>query len=169
LARLRPAGIIDAASQPARRRGRGAAHLRRKSPANPPRTNEEAEEMRTLICCTLAALLATCCGLSADDKEEKIDAKKLVGKWRPKEKKEGVIEFTKDGKVLITADDGGKTLTREGTYKLDGNKLALTLKQGDKERTMTRTVSKLTDTELVSADEKGKEDTLVRVKEKEKK
>ena len=58
----------------------------------------------------------------------------------------------------------------EGTYKVDGNKLMLTLKLGDDEKKMTRTVSKLTDTELTSKDdENGKEDTLTRVKEKKEK
>src|SRR5436190_14683288 len=38
----------------------------------------------------------------------------------------------------------------EGTYKVDGNKLTATVKVGNQERTIIRTVSKLTDTELVS-------------------
>ena len=46
----------------------------------------------------------------------------------------------------------------------------LTLKLGDDEVKMTRTVSKLTDTELTSKDdENGQEDTLTRVKEKKEK
>jgi uncharacterized protein (TIGR03066 family) len=125
--------------------------------------------MRAILSCTLAALVF-CCALSADDKkDEKIDAKKLVGKWAPKEKKEGVtvvIEFMKGGKASFTLNANGKELKAEGTYKLDGNKLTTTMKFGEKEQSQTRTVSKLTDTELVSTDEKGKEDTLVRLKDK---
>jgi uncharacterized protein (TIGR03066 family) len=119
--------------------------------------------MRVFLGCTLAVLIAGV-GLAAD---EKIDAKKLVGKWEPKKKNENgsfVIEFTKDGKLTFTASGGGKEVKGDGTYKLDGNKLEMTTKFGDMERKMTRTINKLTDTELVSTDEKGKEDTLVRIK-----
>ena len=123
--------------------------------------------MRIVLGCALAFVMAGV-GLAAD---EKIDAKKLVGKWEPKEKKEGgsfVIEFMKDGKLTFTANGGGKEFKGDGTYKLDGNKLEMTTKFGDMERKMTRTISKLTDTELVSKDEKGKEDTLIRIKGKKK-
>jgi uncharacterized protein (TIGR03066 family) len=125
--------------------------------------------MRAILGCGLAVVLAVTAGVSADDKTEKVDGKKLIGKWEPKpddgKKAENfVIEFAKEGKVSFTA--GGGAIKADGTYKLDGNKLLLTLKLGDMEKSMTRTISKLTDTELVSKDEKGKEDTLVRIKDK---
>jgi uncharacterized protein (TIGR03066 family) len=123
--------------------------------------------MRAILGCGLAVVMAVVAVAAADAADEKIDAKKLVGKWQPKEEKKDakvVIEFTKDGKALYTATADGKDFKIEGTYKLDGNKLALTMKFGDKEDTKTRTISKLTDTELTSKDEKGKEDTLVRIK-----
>jgi uncharacterized protein (TIGR03066 family) len=106
----------------------------------------------------------------AEDKEEKIDAKKIVGRWEPKvprgDRKE-VIEFTKDGKFLhIAVDKDKKEQKIEGSYMVDGNKLAVKMKADDKEQTVTRTISKLTDEELVSKSEKGKEDTLVRIKDK---
>jgi uncharacterized protein (TIGR03066 family) len=125
--------------------------------------------MRAVLGCTLT--LVFCCGLSAaDKKDETIDAKKLVGKWEPKEKPKGVsvvVEFTKDGKMTLnsTADDGTK-LVDESTYKVEGNKLIMTMKVKDKEETRTTTITKLTDTELVGKDEKGREQTLVRVKDK---
>jgi uncharacterized protein (TIGR03066 family) len=125
--------------------------------------------MRVLLGC--AVVLLSCCGVSAEDKrDEKIDAKKLIGKWSPKEKKEGtefVLEFLKDGKATFTGTEGGKDVKAEGTYKVDGNKLIFEMKAGDKGRKMTRLVSKLTDTELVSKEEgTTTEDTLVRVKDK---
>jgi uncharacterized protein (TIGR03066 family) len=46
---------------------------------------------------------------------------------------------------------------------VDGNKLTATMMVGDQERTLTSTISKLTDTELVGTDEKGREKTLVRI------
>jgi len=117
------------------------------------------------------ATLALCFGALAEDKkDETIDAKKLVGKWEPKEKTKDrtlLIEFAKDGKVTFTGAEGGKEMKAEGTYKVNGNKLTLDMKFGDKERKMTRIVSKLTDAELVSTEEGGKsEDTMVRVKDK---
>ena len=126
--------------------------------------------MRAILSCTLGLLL--CGALSAEDKkgDETIDAKKLVGQWEPKEKTKDrtlLIEFTKDGKVTFTGAEGGKEMKAEGTYKVDGNKLTLDVKFGDKDRKMTRIVSKLTDTELVSKEDGGKtEDTMVRIKDK---
>lgn len=124
--------------------------------------------MRTLLGCTLGLFL--CSGLLAEDKKaDPIDAKKVVGKWEPKATKEGVrvvLEFTKDGKASLTRTDDGVERTFGGTYKVDGNKVTTILKWGDKEQTDTRTVSKLTDTEMVSADEKGREMTFVRIRTK---
>jgi len=124
--------------------------------------------MRTLLGCTLT--LAVCFGVSADDKkEEKIDAKMLVGKWEPKEKKEGepkAIEFTKDGKAIFIYSVKDKEVTNGAGYTLDGDKLTLTVKIADKELKIEATVLKLTDTELTTKNDKGEERTLARVKDK---
>jgi uncharacterized protein (TIGR03066 family) len=124
--------------------------------------------MRAILGCLV--VLALNAGLLAEDKKaEAIDAKKLVGKWEPKEKKEDiqmVIEFAKDGKMTVTIIEKGKDTKLDGTYAIEGNKLTTKVKAEDRERTRTRTVSKLTDTELVSTDETGKEDTLLRLKDK---
>ena len=117
-----------------------------------------------------AATLALCFGaLAQEKKDETIDAKKLVGKWEPKEKTKDrtlLIEFMKDGKVAFTGTEGGKEMKAEGTYQVDGNKLTLNVKYGDKDRKMTRIVSKLTDAELVWTTKSGKERAFVRVKDK---
>jgi uncharacterized protein (TIGR03066 family) len=128
--------------------------------------------MRTVLGSALTALVF-CGALSADDKkDQKIDAKKLIGLWELKEKKEEqvtktVFEFAKDGRVgavnILSGIEGGKI---EGTYKLDGSKLTLTMKVEGKEVVLTRTVTKLTDTELVTTDEKGKEFAFFRPKDK---
>jgi uncharacterized protein (TIGR03066 family) len=120
--------------------------------------------MRTTLCGLVAVVF--CGTLSADDKrDEKIDAQKLIGKWSPKNTKEDVvIEFKKGGKLTITP--GGKGVNIDGTYKIDGNKMTTTVKFKDDEKVSKLTITKLTDTELVTTDESGKEETLVRVKDK---
>jgi uncharacterized protein (TIGR03066 family) len=121
--------------------------------------------MRAVLVGVASAVLVAALGGVADGRQpEKIDAKLLVGKWTPKEAgKSGdfVIEFLKDGKVKLGAGDG-KAFKAEGTYKLDGDKLTLNLKMGEKEKSQTRTVHSLTKTELVSSDDGGRKDTLVR-------
>jgi uncharacterized protein (TIGR03066 family) len=123
--------------------------------------------MRVILGLALLAVMGLAAGANAraDDKDVKIDAKKLIGKWTPKEEKEKfTVEFMKDGKMKLNLGD----MSLDGTYKLEGNKLALTIKFGDKEEKMNRVITKVTDTEIVSRkDEEGaKEDTLVRVKYK---
>jgi uncharacterized protein (TIGR03066 family) len=121
--------------------------------------------MRKLL--GVGMVLALACGTAIA--EEKIDAKKLIGKWEKKDsgKDKLVVEFTKDGKLSFVGKIGDQEIKGEGTYKLDGNKLEVTAKIGDDTVKMTRTISKLTDTELTSKDDdSGMEDTMVRVKEK---
>jgi uncharacterized protein (TIGR03066 family) len=102
----------------------------------------EGETMRTILGCTLGLLL--CSGLTADDKkDEKIDAKKLLGKWRPKglgKDKSVVLEFTKDGKMVLTGDKG-KEDQDEGSYTLAGNKLMVEMVVGGKNEKQTLTRS----------------------------
>jgi uncharacterized protein (TIGR03066 family) len=122
--------------------------------------------MRAVLVGMAVVVLVAAAGGTAAGQDEKIDAKLLVGKWTPKdEAKKGdfVVEFTKDGKVLLNA--AGKDFKAEGTYKLDGNKLSLKMKFGDEEKSQVRTVHSLTRTELVSSDEKDRKDTLVRVRD----
>ena len=105
-----------------------------------------------------------------EKKDEKIDAKKLIGKWEQvKEKKDDpaeVVEFAENGVLLLHPPAGGKGEPLKGTYKLDGNKLEVTIKLGDETIKETMTISKLTDDELVGKDSKGKEETMKRIKPK---
>ncbi len=105
---------------------------------------------------------------TADDKkDEKIDAKKLIGKWAPVDDKAPVtIEFTDKGKMTLSIDLGGKAEKIEGTYKLDGDKLEMVMSFGGKEMKETVTISKLTDDEMVGKDSKGKEEKFKRIKAK---
>src|SRR5688500_16474188 len=118
--------------------------------------------MRQLACAVVAVLFVAG-GLSA---EEKFASKKLIAKWTTKDRKRTMnIEFKEGGKVVVD-HDSKKDEKAEGTYKLNGNKLEITLKFNGKDFNIVRTISKLTDDELTSKDEDGKEDTLHRVKGK---
>ena|SRR5437764_11434790 len=118
--------------------------------------------MRPTLGFGLAVLLVVAAGVSADDK---FDAAKLVGKWELREPPQGVkavVEFAKDGKLQFNFTFDGKTDKVDGTYKLDGDTLTADLK----DKKLTNTVTKLTDEELVVKDEKGKEESYRRLKEK---
>jgi uncharacterized protein (TIGR03066 family) len=135
--------------------------------------------MRALLCCTLALLV---CGsnLSADDKRdekrgdkkvEKIDAKKLIGKWKWEPRKEDewatvVMDFKKDGKLTTVYTIDGKESKNEGVYTVDGNTLITEPKEAGKGRKETFTITELTDTELVGTTDKGTQEKLVRIKDK---
>ena len=94
--------------------------------------------------------------------EEKKDEKKasIVGNWTaakvdPGTLPEGsVAEFAKDGKFKITMKGSDEKI--EGTYKVDGDKVALTMKRDGQERTQNLTIKKLTDTDLILLGPDGK-------------
>jgi uncharacterized protein (TIGR03066 family) len=95
---------------------------------------------------------------------------KIVGVWIVIKSDDGTppmttIEFTRDGKLKVKTKVGDQTLTMEGTYKLEGDKLTVTLitpDEKDKEVTDTVTITKLTDKELITKDQKGKVDEFKR-------
>jgi uncharacterized protein (TIGR03066 family) len=107
---------------------------------------------------------------AAEDKtDDKIDAKKLIGKWEPKDAKKGeefVLEFVDKSKVAVTFTVGDKQMKVEGTYTVTGNKVEVTMMFNGKDIKETHTISKLTDDEMVSKDAKGKEEVMRRVKAK---
>ena len=116
--------------------------------------------MRIAIGC--AFILAVAAAASA---EEKIDAKKLLGKWERKDSKKEtafIVEFAKDGRLIVTS---GKDFKTDGNYALDKDKLTIHLKIGENEVKDTLTITKLTDTELeYESGSKKTRDTFTRVK-----
>lgn len=116
--------------------------------------------MRAILGC--AAVLALAWVTTAQEKkDEKFDAKKLIGKWETTDKKAVVlIEFAADGKLSVSSGE----VKAEGNYKLEGDKLDVTLKFLGEEHKEKLTVKKLTDTELETVDSKGKSETLKRKK-----
>lgn len=99
--------------------------------------------------------------------DDKIDAKLLIGKWEltgaglPPAAK-ATVEFKKDNKMSFSLDLDGQKQDIEGTYKIDGNKMEMTMKGPDsQERTQKLTIVKLTEKEAtIKHDEKGDEAQL---------
>lgn len=145
--------------------------------------------MRVVLGCAAGLVLA--CGVVAG--QAKLDGKLLLGRWEPVAEKEGkdpkdpkdkkekapagpamVVEFATDpkadpkgptaGKMSMTVTDAGKDYRADGTFSLEGDKLAVYLKLGDREVKETLTVKKLTADELVTEDAKNKVETLRRKK-----
>jgi uncharacterized protein (TIGR03066 family) len=117
--------------------------------------------MRILLSCAIVLGLAVATSAGPQKKGDKgkaaaIDADLLVGKWETlplkgvKGAKGLVREFTQEGKCYL-GSTGKKDPRLEGTYKLDGDKLTVTISGGgggpDEEHKYT--VKKLTKTELV--------------------
>jgi uncharacterized protein (TIGR03066 family) len=114
--------------------------------------------LRWLAVGAIACLLVP--GARAEDKPDY--AKLLVGKWEVSKADEGtvstgtVIEFTKDGKIMLTGKKDGADVTMEGTYKVDGDKFTVTMKRDDKEQTHTITIKKISEKEMTTENTEGK-------------
>jgi uncharacterized protein (TIGR03066 family) len=92
---------------------------------------------------------------------------KLVGTWEVVKTesdapKGATLEFTKDGKFKVKMGPKGPSM--EGNYKIEGDKIVQSATVNGKEMKESATVTKLTDTELVTKDEKGKTDEFKKVK-----
>jgi uncharacterized protein (TIGR03066 family) len=122
--------------------------------------------MRTALA-AVAFLVLAGFTTAADDK---VDAKKLIGKWEPAKADpktpKMVLDIQEKGKFVLEVALGDKTEKVPGTYKIDGNKIEIEMTFNGKTEKETLTVLKLTDTELTTKDSKGKEDTLKKVKAK---
>ncbi len=102
--------------------------------------------------------------------EKKVDAKddgrseRLVGSWEMQDadlaKIDGkaTFEFTKDGKAKMSIEIGKqKPILIEGTYKVDGEKLTLVAKKGEKDASEVVAIKTISATELVLVDKDNKE------------
>jgi len=124
--------------------------------------------MRALMGFVAVLMLACYTGHAAA--QEKIDAKKLIGKWQPADSAKGgvdiTLEFTDKGKMIIAIALGDKSEKIEGSYKLDGDKLELLMSFGGKDQKETVTLTKLSDEEMIGKNKDGKEEKFKRVKAK---
>jgi uncharacterized protein (TIGR03066 family) len=117
--------------------------------------------MKMLRIVLLGCVAAGLAGVSASarapapPRKEAPYKEKIIGTWELTTSAEGVkpplLQLTKDGKFKFSWKvPSGESFTLQGTYAVDGDKLALTGKGLDeKEHQETATISKLTDTELV--------------------
>jgi uncharacterized protein (TIGR03066 family) len=126
----------------------------------------------------LILCLAACSGKKDDKKDgkdgekdsgKKSNADKLVGTWEvtkagPDTPKGAQFEFTKDGKLTIQGKvkipakekvkETEQEFKMEATYKVDGDMMKVTMKLGDMEKTENVKIVELTDSKLVTEDEK---------------
>jgi uncharacterized protein (TIGR03066 family) len=96
----------------------------------------------------------------AADKPEEL----IVGKWAPAKAK-GTVEFTKNGKVVLTGkDDDGKAFEVSGTYKFVGDdalEVVLTVQGESKKDRLTVKVGK---DDLSLTDSKKRTETFKRAR-----
>ena len=75
-----------------------------------------------------------------------------------------VVEFSKDDKLTLTINVGGtKRISRNGTYKAEGDKITYTIESGAGERTEVLTIKKLTADFMHTVDPEGKNEEFNRV------
>jgi uncharacterized protein (TIGR03066 family) len=113
----------------------------------------------TLVFCALLCL-AGCSGGK--------NAKTIPGTWEVTKGEMpagSTLEFAAGGKLRVTVKADGQSVTTEGTYSVEGNKLTTTGKGPDnKERKGADTIRRLTDTELVIEDLEGRTLELKKVR-----
>jgi uncharacterized protein (TIGR03066 family) len=106
------------------------------------------------------AVCALASGVTAEEKKAD-NAKLLMGSWEaikadPGTLPVGAVVTFKEGKMTVTEKKDGKDETHEATYKVEGDKLMITMKMGDNTATFTITLKKLSATEMVGANDEGK-------------
>ncbi len=104
------------------------------------------------------------------DNAKKFDPAELVGKWELVKSPDAgayqgaLFDFTKDGKLAVTIKGNGKPLTLKGDYKLDGNKLALTIVDRGVSETDVGIIKALEAEKLVLLDDDGNETEFTKKK-----
>ena len=101
-----------------------------------------------LIVCVLAV------GIRAGD--EKATPMLVVGKWKVVKASPGtfplgtVLDLSKDDKAKVVGSRDGKEFIHAGTYEVDGARIVITVKVGGEEQKHTLTVTKISDTDMVT-------------------
>ena len=98
--------------------------------------------LKSLGMAAMVVVLST--SARAEDKDD--TAKLLIGKWEVTKAEEGTVpvgslfEFTKDGKIKASFKKDSEEMKVEGTYKLVGDMLTVTMKEKKKRRSRTRSL-----------------------------
>jgi uncharacterized protein (TIGR03066 family) len=108
----------------------------------------------TLLSCLVLGLIG--CSGSTPSPGKGDDARgKIIGKWWPVEEPDVEMEFGGAGNFKMTSDNFPDA--KVGTYAIDGDKLTIRIQAFENaERTKTGTIKKVTETDLVFEDQKGK-------------
>ena len=121
-------------------------------------------KLLVLLVAAASAMGLTGCGKDNPQNSEPFEEQNLIGKWKlvsqiaetkigdVRTQKETpivamTIEFTSDGKLIRTVEEGGKTDSQTGTYVFKDNKILMT--DPDKKETKTAEVKELTAKKLV--------------------
>jgi uncharacterized protein (TIGR03066 family) len=128
--------------------------------------------MRKLLCVVACSFAVGVVGFgdsrsSLAQQKDKPNKEKIIGVWEVAKSGSGIppgsiFEFTKDGKLKITIKADGKEVMVEGTYSVDGDTISSAGPKG--ENSDKNKIKKLTETELVTEDEKGKVDEFKKKK-----
>jgi uncharacterized protein (TIGR03066 family) len=87
---------------------------------------------------------------------EKDNPKRVVGKWKVVKASPGtfplgtVLGLSKDAKAKVVGRRDGKEFTHAGRYEVDGANIIITVKVGGEEQKHTLTITKISDTEMVT-------------------
>lgn len=110
-------------------------------------------------------------GTQAEKKDDKKDTAKLLGgAWEVVKAAPGtlpvgsILEFGKEGKLKLSVKAEGNEHKLEGTYKVDGMKIAINVKLGDEEKKQILTIKKISESDLAIEDDDGKGAELKRKK-----
>ena len=87
---------------------------------------------------------------------EKDNPKRVVGKWKVVKATPGtfplgtILDLSKDDKVRVIRSRDGKESIHAGTYEVDGATIVITVKVEGEEQKHTLTITKISDTEMVT-------------------
>jgi uncharacterized protein (TIGR03066 family) len=101
-----------------------------------------------IIVCVLAV------GIRADDAKD--NPKLVVGKWTVVKATPGtfplgtLLDLSKDDKVMVLRSRDGKESIHPGTYEVDGARILITVKVAGEEQKHILTITKISDTEMVT-------------------
>jgi uncharacterized protein (TIGR03066 family) len=89
--------------------------------------------------------------------EGKDNPKLVVGQWKVVKASPGtfplgtVLDLSKDDKAKVVGSREGKEFIHAGTYAVDGARIIITVKVAGEEQKHTLTITKISDTEMVTA------------------